>query len=664
MSYIQFDKTKLINLEYSLNREIIRSSRSGAYASTTIVGANTRKYHGLLVAPQPGIDDDLHVLLASMDETIIQRDAAFNLALRKYPDGNWNPKGHKYIRDFASDPIPTQIYRVGGVVLKKELLLVKNADQTLIRYTLLDAHSPTTLRFMPFLAFRSRHSLCKSNIYVDSSYREEKAGISMRLYIGYSNLYMQFSKEPAYVHNPNWYYNIEYIREQERGYDFTEDQFVPGYFELPIKKGESIVFSASTQPVNPDRLKALFSREVKSRIPRNSFINCMINSAQQFVVERNRKADLVAGYPWHAKQGRDTFISLPGIALETGNHRLFRTVMQTMVTEMRGPLFPQSGTGQNASYQAVDTPLWFFWAIHQYTLRTSDYTGAWKLWGDAMRTVLEGYIAGTAFHIRVNDLGLIEAGDRGTALTWMDSIVGGQPVTPRNGMAVEVNALWYNALMFYSFLAEKNADELEQEKYVELALKVRQSFREVFWNHRGRYLYDCVDGDFKDETIRPNQLLAVSLPFRLMSDEESRQILDLIRTVLLTTRGVRSLSPHHPDYRGDYVGDVRQRDLSAHQGAAWPWLTSHFIEAWLGIYGAEELPFVEKLFALFDDAVKECGLGTISELYEGNPPHRPGGSFSFARSVAEMLRIYEVIKRFSNANSDNEPSEKTEIKRT
>ncbi len=646
MSYIQFDKTKLINLEYSLSRELIRSNRSGAYGSTTIISCNTRKYHGLLVVPQPGLDDELHILLSSFDETIIQNDAEFNLGLRKYPGGNWQPKGHKYIRDFESDPIPTVIYRVGGVVLKRESLLATNADQILLRYTLLDAHSPTSLRFSPFLLFRSRHELSKANIFADSNYIPEKNGISMRLYSGYSSLVMQFSKEPLYVHFPNWYYNIEYIKEQERGYDYSEDQFVPGYFELPIAKGETIVFSASTKATPPDKLKAFFNREISQRIPRNSFLNCLKNSAQQFLVQKCNSTEVIAGFPWYGRSGRDTFISLPGLTLETGNMRLFRSVVSTMILEMKGPLFPNRGYRKMVTYDSVDTSLWFFWAIQQYTKHTSDWSGAWKLWGKAMEQVLEGYLSGTSFNIRVNDLGLIEAGDKATALTWMDSMVDSNPVTPRYGMAVEVNALWYNALCYFSFLAGKNNNDILSDRYLELSYLTKPKFIELFWDSRRRCLYDNVDGNNKDDTVRPNQIIAASLPYSMLSDEQIRMVIDNVRSVLLTPRGLRTLSPHHPDYKGDFSGDYAQRDASMHQGAAYPWLSAHFAEAWLRIYGAEGLSYVEDIFYSFEETMKEDGLGTISEIYEGNPPHRAGGAISQARNVAELLRIYGLISRY------------------
>ncbi|RLD62599.1 MAG: amylo-alpha-1,6-glucosidase, partial [Bacteroidetes bacterium] len=294
MSYIQFDKTQLINLKYSLSREFIRSNRAGAYASSTIINCNTRKYHGLLICPMEKLDGDNHVLLSSLDETIIQHEKEFHLAVKKYPGGIYHP-GHKYLRDFSSEPIPTLTYRVGGVVLQKEMLLVEETEQLLIKYTLVDAHSPTKIKLHPFLAFRNVHKLSKSNLDVNSKFYNIQNGIKTRMYDAYPYLHMQTSKKAEYVHSPNWYYNIEYAEEEKRGYDFSEDLFVPGYFEFSIKKGESVVFSAGLTETTANSLKRKFASELKKRIPRDTFENCLINSAQQFIVRKDKKTEIIAG---------------------------------------------------------------------------------------------------------------------------------------------------------------------------------------------------------------------------------------------------------------------------------------------------------------------------------------------------------------------------------
>ena len=286
MSYINFDKNKLINLKYSLQRELIRSNTIGSYASTTIIGCNTRKYHGLLITPQPNIDNDNHVILSNLDETIIQNDAEFNLGINMYEGGIYDPKGHKYIRDFSTEPIPKLTFRVGGIVLTKERLFSHNSDRILIKYTVEEALIPFILRFKPFLAFRNVHQLSTANIGLNNKYESIPNGIKVQMYEPYSPLYMQFSKNVEYTHVPHWYYNVEYIRERERGYDSLEDLYVPGFFEIKIKKGESVVFSGGLKEINPVSIKRSFNTEINKRIQRNSFENCLINSAKQFIVDK------------------------------------------------------------------------------------------------------------------------------------------------------------------------------------------------------------------------------------------------------------------------------------------------------------------------------------------------------------------------------------------
>ncbi|MFH2095902.1 MAG: glycogen debranching enzyme N-terminal domain-containing protein, partial [Bacteroidota bacterium] len=439
MAYIKFDKTQLINLEYSLNRELIRSNRAGSYANTTIIGCNTRKYHGLLICPMDDLDGENHVLLSSLDETVEQRGAEFNLAIHKYP-GIYQPRGHKYIRDFLSDPIPTIIYRVGGVVLKKEMMLVQEDARMIIRYTLLEAHSPTKITFRPYLAFRNVHKLTRANMDANTKFKSVKNGIRMKLYTGYKNLYMQFSKAPEYVHVPNWYYNIEYTEEQRRGYEYQEDLFVPGFFEMPIKKGEEIIFSAGLSEISPQMLKRKFNAEVEKRVPRNNFYNCLLNSAQQFIVKRGNKTEVIAGFPWFGRWGRDTFISLPGLTLAIDDIKTCKSVLDTMAAEMRGPLFPNIGHGSDAAFNSVDAPLWFFWAIQQYYFAVKNHEKVWADFGKKMMKIITGYMEGASYNIHMHDNGLIFAGEQGKALTWMDAVVNGKPVTPRHGYNVEINA--------------------------------------------------------------------------------------------------------------------------------------------------------------------------------------------------------------------------------
>lgn len=647
MSYINFDKNQLVNLEYSLPKELLRSSREGAFASSTIINCNTRKYHGLLVVPQPAIDGGNHVLLSAFDETLIQHNAEFNLGIRKYQGEHYSPKGHKYLTDFTTEPIPKLTYGVGGIEFTKEMLFSHRDGRMIIKYTLVEAHSPTTIRFRPFLAYRNIHSLSKANYYVDTSYEAINNGIKLRMYRGYSFLNLQFSKEPGYVHVPDWYYNIEYIKEKARGYDYLEDLYTPGYFEMPIAKGESIYFSAGIEIVNPSTLKRLFDSEIERRVPRDSFEHCLLNAAQQFIVKRNKKVEVIAGYPWFGSWGRDTFISLPGLSLVVGEFKAAKAAIDTILQEMRGPLFPNMGIGEHALYNSADAPLWFFWTLQQYGIYTKTTRKIWKEYGKKLKTILEGYRAGAGYNIKLHDNGLIYAGETGYAVTWMDAVVEGKPVTPRIGYAVEINALWYNAVMFALELATQAGDQEFIDEWKEVAAAFPQAFISNFWDEKRGYLADYTNGDYKDFSVRPNMVFATSLPYTPLNEEMRNSILERIKSELLTKRGLRSLAPKNPLYKGVYTGNQAQRDMAYHQGSVYPWLLGHFVEGYLAIHGKSGLGFVTDLYLGFNEEMMEHGIGTISEVYDGDPPHKAGGAISQAWSVAELLRINWLIRQYS-----------------
>lgn len=643
MSYIEFDKKELINLGYSLNKELIRSNRAGSYASTTIINCNTRKYHGLLICPLENFGGENHVLLSSLNETVIQRGKEFNLGIHKYP-GQYNPLGHKYIREYESDPIPATVYQVGGVVLKREEILAEEEERVLIKYTLLDAHSPTVLRLKPFLAFRKVHCLSKANMYVNTRYAIAKNGIKSRLYEGYPDLYMQLSKQNEYVSAPDWYYNIEYSQEEKRGYEAHEDLFVPGYFEFSIKKGESVVFSAGLKETEPNDLKEKFNLGVEERTPRNSFEHCLENSAEQFFVRKNNEVELIAGFPWFKSWGRDTFIALPGLTLPRNDHKTCKAVLDTMSKKLDGCQFKTDEGSHSA-----DTPLWYFWAIQQYWEYAKDYKNVWKNYSETMKSILECMKKGCKFGIRQDDNGLIYAGKEGMALTWMDAIVDGKPVTQRNGYAVEINALWYNAVCFMLKLAEKAKDEKFIAEWKDVPKKIKKSFLKIFWNDKKSYLADCVlpleNGEMQtDWAVRPNQVIATSLFFSPLNEEQQMSILEKVKQELLTPKGLRTLSPKNPKYEGIYAGNQIERDKAYHQGTVWVWLLGHFAEAYLRLHLKSGICFIERIYQGLEEEMMRHGIGTISEIFDGNPPHEAKGAISQAWSVAELLRIREMIK--------------------
>ncbi|WP_100628032.1 amylo-alpha-1,6-glucosidase [Algoriphagus formosus] len=637
MSYIHFDKTQLVNLNYSLDREIIRTNRSGTYTSTTIIGCNTRKYHGLLVAPQPKIDSQNHVFLSTVHETVIQHGASFNLGISKFP-GNYHPRGHKYLKDFDSEPIPKLTYRVGGVLLQKELILDTNRDRVMIRYTLLEAHSPTKIRIQPFLAFRGYHTLCKENNDINKDFEKVPNGVKFQLYPVYDPLYLQLSKKNTFESDPKWYNNLEYIIERERGYDYQEDLYVPGYFEFDIKKGESVIFAAGLTEADPATRQRAFEKEVARRIPRNNFENCLINSATQFIRKREGDTRIIAGYPWFGWWGRDTFVAAPGLTLARGDKETFLEIMDTMSRDLKGPLFPNVGSGDFTNMNSIDAPLWFSWSLQQYIFFTGDKKTIQKRYLDKLKGIIDGYREGTDFNIHVMDNGLVYGGYDGVALTWMDAVTVDGPVTPRTGSPVEIQALWYNALKFYEELSG-------DQEYGKLAEKAKESFLAEFWDEENGYLADYVHDGEKDWAIRPNMVFATSLPYSMLDENQKASVLDLVKSKLLTNRGLRTLAPDDPAYKGYYFGDPISRDNAYHNGTVWVWPLGHFVDAYLKLHGKSGENFIKKIIQGFDGVMTQYGVGTVAEIFDGDAPHRPKGAISQAWSVGELLRMMDLIKR-------------------
>ena len=632
----------MTNLEESLHKELLRTNRSGAYSCSTIVDCNTRKYHGLLVVPVPELDDENHVLLSSLDPTVIQHGAEFNLGLHKYQGNNYSPKGHKYIREFDCDKVPTTVYRVGGVILKKEVVFQHYEDRILIRYTLVDAHSATTLRFRPFLAFRSVRQFTHENSTASRAYEEVDNGIRTKMYAGYPFLYMQFSKKNQFVFHPDWYRGVEYPKEQERGYASNEDLYVPGYFEMDIKKGESVVFSASTSQIKTTTLRSLFEKEVEARAPRDNFFHCLVNAAHQFHKrEKNDDRYLLAGYPWFKCRARDTFIALPGLTLAIDEQDYFELVMKTAEKGLREFMEGKPITAKIYEMEQPDVPLWAVWAIQQYA-KSAGRDKCSQMYGKLLEDIIHYIIDGNHPNLRLDDNGLLYADGRDKAVTWMNSTANGRPVVPRSGYIVEFNALWYNALKFCASIATDNGRADEAAELNDLADVAGESFVNTFLNEYG-YLYDYVDGNMVDWSVRPNMVFAVAFDYSPLSKEQKRSVLDICTRELLTPKGLRSLSPKSGGYNPMYVGQQTQRDYAYHQGTAWPWLEGFYFEACIKLYKHTRLSFIERQLVGFEDEMSYHALGSISELFDGNPPFHGRGAMSFAMNVAEILRASKML---------------------
>lgn len=634
MDYLNFDRSTLANLEKALTKEMLRTNRSGAYNSTTIVDCNTRKYHGQLVVPIPEIDGDNYVLLSSLDETIIQHNAEFNLGVHQYAGRQYSPNGHKYIREFTCNVISKTVYRVGGVIISKERLMVKNEARTIIKYTLLDAHSATTIRFKPFLAFRSVNALSKENSNAKTNYFEIKNGVRYCMYEGFPFLYLQFSKAPQYHHEPYWYKGLEYEKEQERGYDYLEDLLVPGYFEMSIKKGESVYVSEGLSEISPRTLKTLWDKELSQRNARTDMFNCLKNAARQFAKKQKEGTYLLAGYPWFKARARDEFLSLPGCTLSIGDEDMFNEIAASAVTEINA--FIEIGK-TSTLLEEIDVPsalLWFVWAVQQYAAVNKDE--ALNRYKKVVRGIVDFIIAQKHPNITYRENGLLYVEGKENPATWMNAVEDGKPITPRTGYVVEINALWYNALSFAAEISHP-----DDKKYRDILKKAQPAFIGIFWN--GIYLYDYVEGFYKDVEVRPNMIYAASLPYSPLDKFQQKSVLDICTKELLTTKGLRSLSPKSGGYRPNYVGGMKERNRNYHNGPVWPFLTGAYCDLYLKIHKAGGISFVERLMIGMEAEMKKLCVGTLSELFDGNPPYKGHGAMSYAPTVAETLRTLKQM---------------------
>lgn len=646
MGYIRFEKSLMTNLEETLPKELLRTNRSGAYACSSILDCNTRKYHGLLVLPISEIDDDNHVLLSALDVSVVQHGAVFNLGVHKYRGNTYSPNGHKYIREFNCDKVPTTLYRVGGVLLRKEMVFQHFEDRILIRYTLEDAHSATTLRFKPFLAFRSVREYTHENTVASREYHEVENGIKTCMYAGYPDLFMQFSKKNTFVFEPNWYRGLEYPKEQERGYDANEDLYVPGYFEMNIKKGESIVFSASIKEFTTKGLCQLFEDEVNERSPRDNFLHCLINAAHQFhISEGDGDEYILAGYPWFKCRARDTFVALPGLTLAIEEESYFEAVMRTAERGLREFMDDKPLTVKIAEIEQPDVLLWAIWAIQQYGRETGKERCIEK-YGQLVKDIIIYIRSNKHPNLTLDDNGLIRTNGKDKAVTWMNSTINGKPAVPRSGYIVEFNALWYNALKFAATIATDMGEPHETENLEEMAERCKKAFVDTFLNEYG-YLYDFVDGNMVDWSVRPNMIFAVALDYSPLELNQKKSVLDVCTRELLTPKGLRTLSPKSGGYNPMYVGSQLQRDYAYHQGTAWPWLGGFYMEACLKLYKRTRLSFIERQMVGYEDEMFYHCLGTIPELFDGNPPFHGRGAISFAMNVGEILRTLELLEKYS-----------------
>ena len=644
MCYLSFKKDQLINLEYSLTREFLGTNRGGGYCSSTLVFCNTRKYHGLLVVPIEKFRGKNYVMLSSLDETILQHGRDFNFGVHKY-EGTYEPRGHKYIVDISYEKAFTVTYQVGGVLLKKEILMVHNAPQVLIRYTLEDAHSATLLRLNPLLAFRDIHSLSKQNPVANTQVEVVDGGVRAKLYPEFPYLYIQLSKPANFGGAAYWNNNIYYTKEKERGYDFQEDLLSVGAFEVSLKKGESIVFSASLEEANPKNLAKDFTKFLKERADRNSFEECLQYTASQFIIHKAGETRIKAGYHWYDSTTRDTFIALPGIALSGSTAKIFDEVLQSALKYCYNGRFARDISTHvvNPVFDA-DTSLWFFWTLQQYekeTTRTKKQI--WKEYGETLKAILNAFKSREHKTMRMDDNGLIWSDDLSRPLTWFNAESNYGAIVPRNGYVVEVNALWYNAVCYALELAKDAKDKTFLSEWGTMPETIAESFNQIFWIESEKYLADYANHTHQNTEVRPNQLLACALDYSPLSEKRQRKVLAIITQELLTPKGLRSLSPESPRYEGESVGNVFVRDKATFNGSVHPWFVGFYVEANLKLFGDSYIPDGKAFLENFEEEINTHGVGLISAIYDGNPPFNPRGCISNAKNVAEILRAQWLL---------------------
>ncbi len=636
----------MINLEQSLMKEMLRTNQSGAYHCTSVVDCNTRKQHGLLVIPIPEMDNSSHVLLSSMDVTVIQHGAPFNLGLHRYSGGVYSPAGHKYIREFDCESVPRTTYRVGGVILTKEKIFISHENRLLIRYTLVEAHSPTTLRFKPMLAFREANQLCVENTALNTECPEVPNGVSARLYDGYPTLFMQFSRKPEWNYDPHWYKGFEYLKDLERGVPYTEDLWVPGTFEIPIKKGESIIFSAGVSEVSPRSLSKMYETEIASRTCRTSFFNCLKNAAKQCYLKDKEEEFLISGYPWGKVLARNTFMALPGATIAINHRDDYEAIMETG----RAALVHFMNTGElSQRIQGIDLPdipLWCMWALQQYA-KAYGNDDARKHYLPFIREILSYILENRHPNLRVEENGMVFTMGAAYPVSWMNAARYGRPLIPRSGYLVEFNALWYNALMFAANLTEGLEEyAAERQLWVDTAEKLKPAFIDTFLNDYG-YLYDYVNGTYADPSVRPNMAVAIGLDYSPLDRRQRKGVLDVVTRELLTPKGLRTLSPKSFGYRPHYLGSPDEREMALHNGPARPWLFGFYADAYLRVFGMSGVSYIDRMLIGYEDEMTQGCIGSLSQLYDGNPPFSGRGAISHITNVAEILRTLTTLKKFN-----------------
>jgi predicted glycogen debranching enzyme len=666
---IQFDHLVCGELDAALGREWLETNGLGGFASSTIVGLNTRRYHGLLVAAlRPPVDR--HLLLSKLEESVLVGERRYELSANEYP-GAIHPHGHRCLRRFRLDPFPVLSYEIEGITLEKSIFMLHGEHTTVVQYTVQRSNQDRDLRerpadpslrlvVRPLIAFRDFHDLTHENRAIDATVGIREHRASIQPYRGLPSLHFSHDGDeldPAGY----WYRRLQYRIERERGLDFEEDLFSPFALTFHLDDRSSATIVASLEPFDLGSVERRRQAEVERRrsirsaVPaRDELAQSLAAAADQFVVARGDGTSVIAGYHWFGDWGRDTMIALPGLTWLAGRADLARRILVEFARYVDQGMIPNRFPDQGATpeYNTVDATLWFVEAIRGFLEHTGEDELVRTHFYGVLVDILAWHERGTRYGIRLDDDGLLIAGGAGTQLTWMDARIGERVATPRHGKPVEIQALWYNAVRTIEMLARHYGDAERAARCRAIHMRARPSFVSRFWNADAGCLYDVIDRDGAvDASIRPNQILAVGLPYSMLTRERAASVVDVVERQLLTPYGLRTLAPTDPHYHGRYEGDVATRDARYHQGAAWPWLMGPFITAYLKVHrrSAPARRRVDGWLAPLRSHLLHAGLGHVSELFDGDPPHAPRGCIAQAWSIAEILRAAATSGAFAGS---------------
>jgi len=635
------------NLDRALSLEWLETNGRGGFSSGTVAGANPRRYHAhLLTARTP--PSERFVLVNQLEEWLELDGHSFPLSTNCYP-GVVHPSGYQFCTGFAADPWPTWTFAYNGTTIQREILTIHGRDLVIIRWTLLGKKNQrAVLRVRPKLTGRDYHATHHENGSLSTEASIGTGTVAWQLYADLPPIQAFHAGE--YHHAPEWYRQIEFPLEQERGLDHAEDWWSPGEFTFDLKSRSTPTLAFTSEHISQLDVPALTRRErarreqlTQSAPTADALAGLLWRATGAYLSERGDQQTVIAGYPWFTDWGRDTFISLPGLCLVTGRFETAWQIIAAFAAHISEGMIPNRfpDTGEKPEYNTIDASLWFIHAIDRYLAASQDESRVRATAWPAIKQILDGYRRGTRYGIRMDEDGLITGGVPGTQLTWMDAKIGDWVVTPRHGKPVEIQALWVRALEVGERLALQFSDKAYADQCRTDRHRATDSFQKRFWYEPGGYLYDVIDGpEGSDASLRPNQLFAISLVDDLVPRDRAQQILRLMQAQLVTPVGLRTLAPNDPRYRPRYEGGVRERDLAYHQGTVWPFLLGPLVTTWIKSFGRNAKSRKEARGFLngLETHLAEACLGQVSEIFDAEAPHHPCGCFAQAWSVAEPLR--------------------------